>query len=361
MQSSLKASVDNAADLSNLLKPYALNELFSLRNRVVMAPCTRNRSEIDLSPSRGAIAHYAARAEAGLIITEGTIISKETQGGPGTPGLFTPNQVQRWAEVTQAVHDRGGLIFSQLWHLGRMAHSFYSGSLALAPSPVLDVTKHRGDRYYDLTHELPRAMTEADITRTISDYVRAARNARTAGFDGIEIHGANGYLPEQFLRQHTNRRTDAWGGSASNRARFVIEVVEAIGAEIGFERVGLRVSPAAHFAEMVFTPGDEDALLAVIEAVSKRPVAYLHTGVDEDIYCDYLGGTSNQFMRKHYHGTLIGVGGYTPESASREMAAGTFDLIAFGRLMLANPDLNQKIKYGDELTPYTRTVFEDLR
>lgn len=344
-----------------LLEPFKLNDSLSLRNRILMAPCTRNRSEIDLAPSLGAIPHYANRAAAGLIITEGTIISKEAQGGPGTPGIFAPSHVQRWAEVTAAVHAKGGLIFNQLWHQGRMAHSFYSGSLALAPSSVVDITKHRGDRYYDFTHELPRAMSEGDIVRTISDYARGARLARDAGFDGIEIHGANGYLPEQFLRQHTNRRTDKWGGSAANRARFLIDVVDACGAEIGYERVGVRVSPAAHFADMVFTPGDEEALLLVIEAMNAKPVAYMHTGVDEDEVYDYLGGTSNEFMRRHFKGVLVGCGGYAPLSAAQAISSGKFDLIAFGRSFLANEDLIARVRDAVELERYSRDTFENLK
>ncbi|SEP81288.1 2,4-dienoyl-CoA reductase [Devosia sp. YR412] len=346
---------------TTLLQPFDLNGVLRLRNRMVMAPCTRNRAEPDLRASRGAIAHYAARAAAGLIVTEGTIISKEAQGGPGIPGIFLASHVERWREVTDGVHAQGGLIFNQLWHQGRMAHSFYSGSLPLAPSPVVDLSKHRGDRYYDFTHEAPRSMSEGDIARTISDFARGARNARAAGFDGVEIHGANGYLPEQFLRQHTNRRTDGWGGAARNRARFVIDVIDACAAEIGYERVGLRVSPAAHFAEMVFTPGDEDALLEVIAAMNARPIAYLHTGVDEDIHYDYLGGTSNAFLRRHFHGFLIGCGGYDPQTAAEQVRHGNFDLAAFGRLFLANPDLVTKVKGGQAWTPYSRQVFEDLR
>lgn len=346
---------------TTLLQPFKINDKLQLRNRIVMAPCTRNRSEIDLAPSLGAIPHYAARASAGLIITEGTIISKEAQGGPGTPGIFSPSHVHRWSEVATSVHAEGGLIFNQLWHLGRMAHSFYSGSVALAPSSVVDVTKHRGDRYYDFTHELPRPMTEGDIARTISDYARGARNAREAGFDGVEIHGANGYLPEQFLRQHTNRRDDAWGGSAAKRARFLIDVVDACGAEIGYDRVGARVSPAAHFAEMVFTPGDDEALVLAIEAMNKRPIAYMHTGVDDDEVYEYLGGTSNAFMRRHYNGVLIGGGGYTPETASPLVAEGVLDLAAFGKLFLANPDLVNRVRTSTKLEPYTRNTYEDLR
>lgn len=352
---------ESAGPTATLLEPFVLNQEIVLSNRIVMAPCTRNRSEIDLAPTRGAISHYAQRAEAGLIITEGTIVSKEAQGGPGTPGIFTDSQIRRWAEVVSAVHERGGKIFCQLWHLGRMAHSFYSGSTPLAPSAVLDVTKHRGDRYYDFTHEMPRPMSRGDIARTLSDYALCAANARRAGFDGIEIHGANGYLPEQFLRQHTNKRTDEWGGSAQNRARFLIDVVDACAAEIGHERIGVRVSPAAHFAEMEFTPGDEDALIVVLEAMNARPIAYVHTGIDDDIDYDYLGGKSTAFLRRHFDGTLIGCGSYTPDTASMALAQVRFDLAAFGRLFLANADLVAKVRSAAALTPYSRQVFEALR
>jgi 2,4-dienoyl-CoA reductase-like NADH-dependent reductase (Old Yellow Enzyme family) len=346
--------------LAPLFAPLRLTAGLTLPNRIVLAPCTRNRAQADLAPTRGAIAHYASRAAAGLLITEATLIARRVQGYIDTPGMFLDSHVAAWADVTDAVHRAGGRIFLQLWHPGRMAHSHFTGVQPLAPSAVLDAAPRRQVGVAHLWHEEPKAMSEAEIAASIHDYAAAAARADRAGFDGVEVHGANGYLPEQFLRLHTNRRTDAWGGPAENRARFAIEVVDACAQALGYERVGLRVSPAAYFSEMRWTQGDNEALIHLLAEVERRSLAYVHCGIVLDEPYDYLGGAPSEFLRRHRRGVLIGNGGYTPQAAARRIADGAFDLIAFGKHFLANPDLVARLRAGLPLARYDRAILDSL-
>lgn len=348
--------------LAPLFEPYRLTPRLTLPNRILLAPCTRNRATADLGPTPGAVEHYASRAAAGLVVTEATLIARHVQGYLDTPGIFLPSHVEGWAKVAAGVHAAGGRIALQLWHPGRMAHSHFTGVRPHAPSAVLDPAPRRQVGNLQLFHEEPIAMTEADIAQAIEDYATAARRAvHGAGCDLVEIHAANGYLPEQFLRRHTNRRSDAWGGSAENRASFTVDIVAAIAAEVGYERIGLRLSPAAYFSEMRRSEGDEDAFIAVLEALAGRGLAYVHTGIVEDAAYDYLGGTSTAWLRRHWRGTLIANGGYTPQSAADGIAAGAFDLIAFGKLFLANPDLVAQLRDGRPLAEYSRALLDDFR
>ena len=347
-------------DLSFLLAPHRLPGGLGLKNRIVQAPCTRNRATSNLSPTPGAVGYYAARAQAGLLITEAVLIEHAAQGYLSTPGLFLDSHVPAWAAVTDAVHAADGLIFAQLWHTGRMAHSHWSGVQPVAPSAVLDPILRRQAGVVNLYNELPRAMTQADIARTLDNFGSAAARALRAGFDGVEIHAANGYLPEQFLRAHTNRRTDAWGGPAANRCRFTLEVVDRCHAVFGSGRVGVRLSPAAYFSEMQWSAGDNEVYVHLLEELARRPIAYVHTGVVVDEPVQYLHGTSSQFLRRHWGGTLIGNGGYTVETAERQLEAKAFDLIAFGKLFIANADLVQRIRDGTELVPYARAFLDEL-
>ena len=344
--------------LAPLFEPLRLNAALTLKNRIVLAPCTRNRATADLSPTEGALAHYASRADAGLLITEATLVCRETQGYRDTPGIYTDAHVRAWARVTDAVHQAGGLIFLQLWHTGRMAHSHYGGVQPVAPSAVFDAAARRQVGTLQLYNEAPRAMNEADIAEALAQYGTATRRAREAGFDGVEIHGANGYLPEQFLRLHTNRRDDAWGGAAKNRARFAVECFEACAREIGAQRTGIRLSPAAYFSEMVWTDGDNEALDIALQTIDAQRPAYIHTGIVEDAPVDYLGGTSSAYLRQRIVSPLIGNGGYEPADAARKIADGAFDLIAFGKLFLANADLVAKLRTGAPLKPYSRAVLD---
>jgi N-ethylmaleimide reductase len=262
--------------------------------------------------------------------------------------------------VTRAVHDAGGRIFLQLWHPGRMAHSHFAGQSPKAPSAVFDPNKRRQVGNLQLYNEPPEAMSEAEIEAALNAYADATSRAMAAGFDGVEIHGANGYLPEQFWRQHTNRRDDDWGGDAERRARFAIEVTRRVAAVAGPERTGLRVSPAAYFSEMRHTEGDEEALEIVLGNIAEMGLAYIHTGIVDDVPYDYLGGTSGQWLRARWAGTLIGNGGYAPDAAADLVARGEAELVAFGRLFLANPDLVTRLRDGTPLKDYSRAVLDDF-
>jgi N-ethylmaleimide reductase len=346
--------------LAPLFEPYDLTPDMRLPNRIVLAPCTRNRMDADKGPTVGAAEHYASRAEAGLLITEAVLIAPGIQGYIDTPGCYTDAQERGWARVTRAVHDAGGRIFLQLWHPGRMAHSHFAGQSPKAPSAVFDPNKRRQVGNLQLYNEPPEAMSEAEIEAALNAYADATSRAMAAGFDGVEIHGANGYLPEQFWRQHTNRRDDDWGGDAERRARFAIEVTRRVAAVAGPERTGLRVSPAAYFSEMRHTEGDEEALEIVLGNIAEMGLAYIHTGIVDDVPYDYLGGTSGQWLRARWAGTLIGNGGYAPDAAADLVARGEAELVAFGRLFLANPDLVTRLREGTPLKDYSRAVLDDF-
>ncbi len=349
-----------AGQLASLFEPLELSPGVRLRNRIVLAPCTRNRATADLSPTPGAAGHYARRADAGLLITEATLISAGVQGFIDTPGIFLPSHVAAWATVAEAVHRRDGRIFLQLWHPGRMTHSHFAGMSPRAPSAVFDPGRRRQTRGLKLFHEAPLAMTHREIQAAIQAYRQAGLNAVEAGFDGVEIHGANGYLPEQFWRHHTNRRMDEWGGSARNRARFTLEVVRELADAIGAERVALRLSPAAYFSEMKYTEGDNEALEVILDSLKPVPIAYVHTGIVTDTPYEYLDGTSTDYLRRRWPGVLMGNGGYSPVEAARFVSEGTCELVAFGKLFLANPDLVDRLRRGDRLKAYSRAVLEDL-
>ncbi|MEX0343926.1 MAG: alkene reductase [Rhizobiaceae bacterium] len=341
--------------LSPLFEPVAIGDLV-LPNRIVLAPCTRNRATADLGPTPGAIEHYASRAEAGLLITEATLIAKHVQGYLDTPGMFLDSHVDGWAKVTEAVHERGGRIFLQLWHPGRMAHSHFTGVAPLAPSSVLDPAKRRQVGDFELYNEQPAEMGERQIADALAEYGRAARMAKLAEFDGVEIHAANGYLPEQFWRRHTNRRSDAWGGTAEKRARFMLETVAACANEIPVSQVGVRLSPAAYFSDMQYSEGDNEALDIILQRLAEAGTAYCHAGIVEDKSYPYLDGTSTQYLRQRWSGKLIGNGGYNPESAAAAIASKQFDLISFGKLFLANSDLVSRLENNRPLKPYSTDV-----
>ncbi|TCP77797.1 2,4-dienoyl-CoA reductase-like NADH-dependent reductase (Old Yellow Enzyme family) [Rhizobium sp. PP-CC-2G-626] len=348
------------ATVASLFSALRLNSTLTLSNRIVLAPCTRNRSELDFAPAPSAIEHYASRAAAGLLITEGTLVAPEARGGAGIPGLYLDSHIRRWAEVTDAVHERGGLIFTQLWHMGRMAHSFYSGAPALAPSAVFDDGRRHGERYYVFNNEPPLEMSDLQAKSAIQAFAQAATNARRAGFDGVELHGANGYLIDQFLKQHTNRRTDRWGGSLENRARFLLDVFDACAEEIGADRIGIRLSPADYMSEMLHIEGDQDTLVFALGELEKRRAAYVHVGIEEDVVYDYLRETATQFLRRHYGGILIGNGSYTPELAANAISRGEAELFSFGRSYLANADIVFKIKQGLPLAQYSRSIYDSM-
>ncbi len=345
-------------DASLLFSEYELPGGLALKNRIVMAPMTRCFADADLAPIPASADYYRARADAGLIVTEATLIAPEAQGYPGTPGIYSDVQVKAWRRVVDAVHETGGRIFCQLWHTGRLAHSHYTGTPPMAPSAV--AMEGPLPRARDLYYETPRAMEAGDIARVQAQYAEAAWNAMAAGFDGVELHGANGYLVDQFLHQQTNRRNDDYGGTPENRARFALEVVDRLLSAIGPYRVGIRLSPQA-YVNLEYVTGDEATFDHLLEALNQRRLAYVHVAAfDGSRHYDYLGGRPVDYVRGRYTGTVIGCGGYTAETAENDLREGHIDLAAFGRSFIANPDLVDRIRAGSALSPYDESLLERL-
>lgn len=343
----------------NLFQPYALNDTITLNNRILMAPLTRCMADENLVPTTAMAEYYARRADAGLIISEAVIIRPDGQGYPNTPGLFSDAQIAGWQQVTTKVHENGGKIFAQLWHTGRVAHPyFFQQGDVLAPSAI--AVEGNVPRMRELTYQLPKPVTSADIESLIADYVLAAENAITAGFDGVEIHGANGYLIDQFLHYGSNQRTDEYGDTPANMARFPLAVVDAIIERIGNERTALRVSPGAYF-NMATDPKDRAVFDYLLPELDKRSLAFLHIGIfDDAMKFDYLGGTASSYVRANYRNTLVGVGSYSAETASEAIENDKFDLIAIGRPFIANPDYVEKIRQGEEIIPYSEDMLTSL-
>lgn len=340
--------------MQTLHSPYPLGTL-QLPNRAVMAPMTRNRA-LGHVPNPLMAQYYEQRAEAGLIVTEATQVAPESIGYPDTPGIHSDEQVAAWAGVTRAVHASGGRIFLQLWHVGRIAHPAFAGAEALAPSPIAA----QGQTYTPEGRKdfvVPRELDEAGIERIVEAYRVGARNARAAGFDGVEIHGANGYLIDQFLRDGTNRRTDAWGGSVEKRAHFLLEVTRAVLGEWPEKRVGVRLSPSGAFNDM--RDSDPRATFGhALRELAKLPLAYLHL-IEGSAADARHGGTlvPTEELRPSYPGTLIVNGGYDAERAERVLASGAADLVAFGVPYLANPDLLERFRSGAALNDPDSTTF----
>ena len=342
-----------------LFSDYMLPGNMRLMNRLVMAPMTRCFADDKLAPNDMSLAYYQARAEAGLIVTEATMIEPQAQGYPNTPGIYSDAQIHAWAKVVDAVHKAGGHIFCQLWHTGRMAHSYYTGTRPIAPSAV--PMKGSLPRATNLSYEIPAEMEVSDIEKIQNCYVGAAKNAMKAGFDGVELHGANGYLIDQFLHLQTNRRNDDYGGTPDNCARFALEVIDKTIAAVGSYHVGIRLSPQAYI-NLDYTPKDELTFNYLLEQLNTRQLAYLHVAAfDAQQHYDYLDGRPVDYVRKHYAGTVIGCGAYTPESAEKEIHDQRVDLVAFGRPFIANSNLPSKIRGGEELLPYDESMLQELK
>jgi len=346
--------------------------VLQLPNRIVMAPMTRNRADHDSNRPNALMAeYYRQRAGAGLIISEGAPVSPQANGYLWTPGIHTEEQVDGWRKVGEAVHAAGGRLFVQIWHCGRVSHSSLQpeGEAPLAPSAGAAETQVFALDEMGQPALLPpspaRAMSEAEIEATIADFGRAAENAAAAGVDGVEIHGANGYLLEQFLNPAVNRRDDQWGGSVERRARFPLAVVEAAVAAVGADRVGLRLSPYSTVNDMGEDPEAEEMLLYLAEEVRRLGLAYLHL-VDPLFSGNAAGEPLLRRVREHFGGPVIVCGGMDRERAERYLEAGQADLIAFGRPFIANPDLPERLRrdaplnepdpatfYGGDATGYT--------
>jgi len=325
---------------------------------MVMAPLTRCRAGDGLAPTALNATYYAQRASAGLIISEATQISPQGIGYPGTPGMYTAEQVAGWRLVTDAVHAAGGRIFAQLWHVGRSSHPAYQpGRVLPVSSSAVAIRGNIPTPDGMQPYPTPRPLELAEIAGVIEDYRQAARNALAAGFDGVELHGANGYLPDQFLRDGVNRRTDAYGGRIENRARFHLEATAALIDVWGADRVGVRISPAGTFNDMRDSnPRATFGYLA--ERLGAMDLAYLHVveGTDGDIR---HGGEAVpvSFFQPLFHGVLIANAGYTLDRAQQALAAGDADAIAFGVLFLANPDLPERFRRAAELNAPDSATF----
>ncbi len=348
-------------NMNGLLTPYPLTSKLTLKNRILMAPMTRAKADADLVPTQATADYYARRADAGLIVTEGTLISRHARGHDFVPGIYNDAQIAGWRRVTDAVHVNGGLIFSQLWHVGRVSHPhFLDGELPVSASATTMTGKiSRSD---GLTFGAARALTIEEIADLIEAYSAAARNAIAAGFDGIEIHGANGYLIDQFLHHHTNLREDEYGGSVENRARFALEIVRACGAAIGYDRVGLRLSPGAYLNEIVADPRDGDVFKYLLQTLNPLGLAYTHTGSFDHakLFSELDGLSMTHFMRRYYQGTLVAAGSYDLAGAVQGISQNHFDLVAFGRPFIANPDLIARLSSGQEWLPYDVSMLREL-
>jgi N-ethylmaleimide reductase len=346
----------NAA-LPDLFSPVRIG-LQELPNRIVMAPMTRNRAGAGEIPTPLMATYYAQRASAGLIVSEGTQITPQGQGYPGTPGIHSVEQIAGWKRVTNAVHDHGGRIFCQLWHVGRISHPLLQpgGVLPVAPSalmPAGQLWTQQGMRPF----VAPRALETREIAGLVDDYRTAAANAGRAGFDGVELHAANGYLVDQFLRDSTNRRTDRYGGSVANRARLLIEIVEAVIDEVGAARVGVRVSPTNPFNDIA--DSDPAALFGhVASALARFDLAYLHVVEPGDADPAGPGARPDgRFFRARWRGPLMLNKGYDRARGDAALADGVADLVSFATLFLANPDLPERLRRAGPYNPPDRPTF----
>lgn len=335
----------------------------TLAHRVVMAPLTRMRSEPGDLPGALMAEYYSQRAtDGGLIISEATVVSTTGNGYLGSPGLYNDAQIPGWKAITEAVHAKGGKIFLQLFHAGRQSHSDMqpNGAQPVAPSAVeYDGVAYTASGWVPSTPH--RALSEAEVEALVDDFRSAAERGLAAGFDGVEIHGANGYLIDQFLQDGSNRRTDAYGGSIAKRARFLLDITNAVISVWGSERVAVRVGPSGTFGDM--KDSDPEALFVyVAEQLAPLKLAYLHlieprvlgNSIDES---KDQNPVAAQLIRRHYDGLIIAAGGFTAESAEQILRAGDADLVAFGRDFIANPDLPERIRQGRPLNAYDRDTF----
>ncbi|WP_298112374.1 alkene reductase [Bradyrhizobium sp.] len=342
---------------------------YRLAHRVVMAPLTRMRADrTSFAPRQLNAEYYAQRATpGGMLIAEASPVQATGRGNPGTPGIYSQAQITGWRAVVDAVHARGGLIFLQLWHVGRVSHSSFQpgGAMPVAPSAV-PIT---GNGMLAMTadgkmvpYETPRALETEEIEQVVEAFRQAAVNAKEAGFDGVEVHGANGYLLEQFLQSHTNLRTDRYGGSIENRARLLLEITQAVSGVWGAERVGVRLSPYG----IANGSGEADPMplyTHVIKALDALGLAYLHfieprsSGAGRAEVNWQNVPSAMVLFRPLWNGVLISAGGFTGETAEAAIAQGHADAIAFGRIFISNPDLPRRLRHGFPLTPYNRATF----
>lgn len=334
---------------TKLFSTYTLDSL-PLQNRIVMAPMTRSRA-IGNIPNGLQAEFYGQRASAGLLITEGTSPSPNGLGYARIPGIFNADQINGWKLVTKAVHDRGGKIFIQLMHTGRVGHliNLPTGANVVGPSAILAKGQMWTDSEGMKDQPVPHALTPAELQATKAEFVQAATNAIAAGFDGVELHGANGYLLEQFLAPNANQRTDNYGGSVENRARFVIEVAQEVSDAIGKDKTAIRLSPYGVFNDMPGYPEVDATYTYLAEQLNKIGIVYIHLVDHSAQGAPVVPVTIKQAIRAKFKNTLILSGGYTADKAEADLNAGTADLIAFARPFISNPDLVDRIKHNHPL------------
>lgn len=328
-------------------------------NRIVMAPLTRMRAGSERIPTALMAEYYVQRATAGLMVTEATAVSRQGTGCPNTPGIYTSQQVDGWKRVTSAVHDAGGRIFLQLWHMGRISHPSFQlgGEFPVAPSAIAprsgQILTETGMQPY----VAPRALRTEEMTGIVAQYAAAAQSAKTSGFDGVEIHNANGYLLDQFLRDGTNRRTDDYGGSVANRARLTLEVTEAVTKVWGAARVGIRFSPGGVFNDM-HDSNPLETFSYMLHELNRFHLAYAHVIVStEDDLRHRAVSVPLAALRQAFHGPLIVANGFNLETATRIVTESLADAVAFGRLFLANPDLPERFRLNAPLNSPDESTF----
>nr|WP_321412858.1 alkene reductase [uncultured Allomuricauda sp.] len=346
--------------MQHLLTPY--NKNITLKNRVVMAPMTRSRAANDEKKPTDELhgLYYEQRASAGLIITEGSQVSERAVGYINTPGIHTQAQVEGWKKVTQRVHDKGGKIFIQLWHVGRMSHpDFHDGQLPLSSSAINpNEQSYTADGFKDTV--TPKEMTKDDIKTTVEDFKNAAKNAVAAGFDGVEIHSSNGYLFHQFFNGTSNTRTDEYGGSHENKARFFFEVLDAVKEVIPEEKIGARFNPSLN--GVFGMTMDEDTIPTfeyIIKKLNDYNLAYIHLSEPFSDVSDipYAVTEVAKHFRPLYNGTLMINGGFDQDSGNEVIASGNADLVAFGKPYISNPDLVERFEHGIELAEWDNDTF----
>jgi N-ethylmaleimide reductase len=337
---------------ATLFAPATLGPL-PLRNHLVMAPMTRSRAGPGATPNALMAEYYGQRATAGLIVTEGTSPSPNGTGYPRIPGLWSKEQVAGWKLVTDAVHAGGGRIVVQLMHTGRVGHplNLPAGAELLAPSAVAAPGQMYTDAQGMQPHPVPRAMTDAEVRAAIEEHVTASRNAVAAGFDGVELHGANGYLMEQFISPDTNRRSDAWGGSIEKRLAFVLEVARQVAAAIGGARVGIRLSPYGVNAGMVAYPEIDETYQKLVPALAATGIQYVHLVDHSAMGAPPVPAALKLALRRAWPRTFILAGGFDRDGAEAALKEGRAELVAFGRPFLANPDLVERLRRGLPLNP----------
>lgn len=325
----------------------------SLKNRIVMAAMTRGRADINGLVGDMTVEYYTQRASAGLLFSEAIRISEDATGSPSTPGIFTAQQIEAWKKVTTAVHDKGGIIIAQLWHTGRVGHSVdRNGKLPLGPSALAI----RGMQHFTSQgrkdYEIPQEMTIPEIKQTIKDFGQAARNAIAAGFDGVALHAANGYLPNQFLAESANQRTDDYGGSIPAKARFVLEVMQELISAVGGEKVGIKISPFHAYGDMVLD--DPAATYSyLIEKLNEMDFAYVEIMRSSSNFVspgNHVVNNEIEFFGRKIRQAVIANAGYDKASAETELKKGIAKLISFGKLYIANPDLPERFEKNAVLT-----------